>query len=121
MRTPGGDPTATTLFAVCTLIVATNPIAVRFSDRELDPWWGACLRFSLATAIFAALAAVLRLGPPQGRAFAGAVLFGALNYAGAVGLAYYAFVHVHAGIGQILFALVPLTTLLSPCSSGRST
>jgi drug/metabolite transporter (DMT)-like permease len=101
-----------TLFAVCTLIIATNPIAVRFSDRELDPWWGACLRFSLAATIFLALSVALRLGPARGRALAGGVLFGALNYAGAVGLAYYAFVHVHAGIGQILFALVPLTTLL---------
>jgi drug/metabolite transporter (DMT)-like permease len=109
---PGGDRTAATLFAVCTLIIATNPIAVRFSDRELDPFWGACLRFALATAIFVVLSAALRLGPARGGALAGSVLFGALNYAGAVGLAYYGFVHVHAGIGQILFALVPLATLL---------
>jgi len=109
---PGGDRAAGTLFAVCTLIIATNPIAVRFSDRELDPWWGACLRFSLATAVFVALSVALRLGPAPRRALAGGVLFGALNYAGAVGLAYYGFVHVHAGIGQILFALVPLVTLL---------
>jgi len=109
---PGGARTAATLFAVCTVIIGSNSLAVRFSDRELAPWWGACLRFSLATAIFAGLSAALRLGLPRGRALAGAVLFGAVNYAGAVGLAYYSFVHVHAGIGQILFALVPLVTLL---------
>jgi drug/metabolite transporter (DMT)-like permease len=109
---PGNDRTAAALFAACTLIIATNPIAVRFSDRELAPWWGACLRFSLAAAIFLLLAAAFRVPPPRGRGLAGAILFGALNYAGAVGLAYYGFVHVHAGIGQILFALVPLATLL---------
>jgi drug/metabolite transporter (DMT)-like permease len=108
----GEDRTAAAAFAVCTSIIATNPVAVRFSDRELAPSWGACLRFGLATAIFAGLALALRLPLPRGRALAGAVLFGALNYAGAVGLAYYAFVHVHAGIGQILFALGPLATLL---------
>ena len=112
MQVPGNDRTAATLFGVCTVIIATNPIAVRFSDRELDPWWGACLRFTLAAAVFVALAAALKLGLPRGRALGGAAVFGALNYAGAVGLAYYGFVHVHAGIGQILFALVPLATLL---------
>jgi len=55
---------------------------------------------------------VLRLALPRGRELAGALLFGALNYAGGVGLAYYAFVHIHAGLGQILFALSPLATLL---------
>jgi drug/metabolite transporter (DMT)-like permease len=109
---PGHDRTAASLFVACTLIIGSNTIAVRFSDRELAPWWGACLRFALATAVFAVLLAALRLGLPRGRALAGAALFGTINYAGAVGIAYYAFVHVHAGIGQILFALVPLVTLL---------
>jgi drug/metabolite transporter (DMT)-like permease len=108
----GGDRVAASAFAVCTYIAATNPVAVRYSNRELDPFWGASLRFSLASAAFALIAVVLRLRPPRGRELAGAALYGALNYAGAVGLAYYAFVRVHAGLGQIFFALTPLATLL---------
>jgi drug/metabolite transporter (DMT)-like permease len=107
-----GDRVAAGTFAVCTLIVATNPVAVRISNRELAPWWGACLRFAIATAIFAGIAAALRLALPRRRELAGAAVFGALNYAGGVGLAFYAFVHIHAGLGQILFALAPLATLL---------
>ena len=106
------DRFAAGTFGICTLIVATNPVAVRISDRELAPWWGACLRFAITAAIFGALAAGLRLALPRGRELAGALLFGALNYAGGVGLAYYAFVHIHAGLGQILFSLSPLATLL---------
>jgi drug/metabolite transporter (DMT)-like permease len=115
------DRTAATLFAACTLIIASNSVAVRFSDRELDPSWGASLRFALAAAVFLTLSLVLRLPPPRGRDLASAVIFGALNYAGAVGLAYYAFVHVHAGIGQVLFALVPLATLLLAALQRQST
>jgi drug/metabolite transporter (DMT)-like permease len=40
------------------------------------------------------------------------VLFGALNFGAAFGLAYYALVELHAGFGQILLAMVPLATLL---------
>jgi drug/metabolite transporter (DMT)-like permease len=119
MHVPGNDRTAASLFAVCTLIIATNPIAVRFSDRELDPWWGACLRFSLATAAFVVLSVALRLGPARGRALLGGILFGAINYGGGVGLAYYSFVHIHAGLGQILFSLVPLVTLLLAALQGQ--
>jgi drug/metabolite transporter (DMT)-like permease len=116
---PDRDRLAAATFAVCTLIVATNPVAVRISDRELDPWWGACLRFAVAAVIFAAIAAGLRLSLPRGRELAGAFVFGVLNYAGGVGLAYYAFVHIHAGLGQILFALSPLATLLLAVLQGQ--
>jgi drug/metabolite transporter (DMT)-like permease len=56
--------------------------------------------------------AVLRLALPRGRALAGALAFGALNFGAAFALTYYALVHIHAGFGQILLALVPLATLL---------
>jgi drug/metabolite transporter (DMT)-like permease len=101
-----------TAFVACNFVVAANPVAVRFSNRELAPLWGAGLRFVLAAVLLAFLVALLRLSLPRGRALRGAVLFGVLNYAAAVGLTYYAFVRVHAGLGQLVFALVPLATLL---------
>ena len=51
-------------------------------------------------------------GVPRGRALFGSLLYGLFNFAGSFGLTYYGLVQVHAGLGQILLALVPLATLL---------
>jgi drug/metabolite transporter (DMT)-like permease len=55
---------------------------------------------------------LLRLAFPRGRALIGSLLYGLFNFAGSFGLTYYGLVQVHAGLGQILLALVPLATLL---------
>ena len=99
-------------FAVSSVLAGGNAVGIRFSNRELDPLWGAALRFALAAAVLLAVMAALRLELPRGRALAGAVLFGLLNFGGAFALAYYALVELHAGFGQIVLALVPLATLL---------
>jgi drug/metabolite transporter (DMT)-like permease len=52
-----------------------------------------------------------RLALPRGRALAGVAIFGALNFAGAFGFAYYALVHIEAGVASTLLALTPLVTL----------
>jgi drug/metabolite transporter (DMT)-like permease len=56
--------------------------------------------------------AALKLAVPRGKALAGAVVFGALSFGGAFALIYYALVRMHAGLGQLVLALVPLVTLL---------
>jgi drug/metabolite transporter (DMT)-like permease len=94
------------------VLAGGNGVGVRFSNRELDPLWGAGLRFALAAALLAVLMALLRLAPPRGHAAVGALLYGALNFGAAFGLAYYALVELHAGFGQLLLAIVPLATLL---------
>jgi drug/metabolite transporter (DMT)-like permease len=99
-------------FLVGSVLAGGNAVGVRYSNRELDPLWGAGFRFALAAALLAALMAVLRLTPPRRRALAGAALYGALNFGAAFALAYYGFVRVHAGLGQTLLAVVPLATLL---------
>jgi hypothetical protein len=48
-------------------------------NRELDPLWGAGLRFALAAALLGAVMVGLRLSLPRGRALAGAVPYGVLN------------------------------------------
>jgi drug/metabolite transporter (DMT)-like permease len=107
-----GERTALTSFVVMSVLAGGNAVAVRFSNRELDPLWGASLRFSLAAALLLTLMAGFRLAFPRGRALTGALLYGALTFGGAFALAYYALVRVHAGFGQTLLALVPLATLL---------
>jgi drug/metabolite transporter (DMT)-like permease len=107
-----GERVALISFVASAVLAGGNAVAVRFSNRELAPLWGAGLRFALAALILVAIMAVMRLPLPRGRALAGAVLFGALNFAGAFAFAYYGLIRVHAGLGQTLLALVPLATLL---------
>jgi drug/metabolite transporter (DMT)-like permease len=107
----GDDRLALTAFLVGSLLAGGNAVGVRFSNRELDPLWGAGLRFTIAAALLLAATPLLRLVLPRGRALTGAVLYGALNFGAAFALAYYGFVKVHAGLGQTLLALVPLVTL----------
>lgn len=109
---PEPDRVALAAFVANSVLAGGNAVAIRFSNRELEPLWGAGLRFTLAAALLLAVMAAMRLRWPRGRALAGALLFGALNFAGAFGLAYYALVELRAGFGQILLALVPLATLL---------
>ncbi len=107
-----GDGTALAAFVAGAVLAGGNAVGVRVSNRELDPLWGACLRFALAASLLGAVMAVLRLRLPRDRALVGSVLYGALIFGGAFSFAYYAFVRVHAGLGQTIFALVPLATLL---------
>lgn len=99
-------------FLVEVVLAGGNGVAIRFSNRELPPLWGASMRFAVAALLLLCLMVVLKHKFPQGRALLGAILFGLLQFAGAFGLAYYALVHIHAGLGQVLLALVPLVTLL---------
>ena len=107
-----GDRVALASFVVMSVLAGGNAVAIRFSNRELDPLWGASLRFALAAALLLTAMAALRLAVPRGRALLGAVVYGALTFGAAFALAYYALVEIQAGFGQTLLALVPLATLL---------
>jgi drug/metabolite transporter (DMT)-like permease len=106
-------------FAAIAVLVGGNAVGIRFSNRELDPLWGAGLRFGLAAILLVAAMAALRLELPSGRALTGALLFGLLDVGGAFALGYYALVELHAGFGSILLALVPLATLLLAVLHGQ--
>ncbi|WP_199035764.1 DMT family transporter [Glycomyces salinus] len=106
------DRVAFASFAAVSFLAGGNAVGIRFSNRELDPLWGAALRFAGAAVLLLALMRLKRLPLPHGRALVGAVVFGLLNFALTFGLAYYALVHLHAGVGQTLLALVPLVALL---------
>jgi len=106
------DGTALAAFIVGTVLAGGNAVGVRVSNRELDPLWGAGLRFLLAACLLGAFMAVMRLTLPRSRALLGVLLYGTLIFGGAFSFAYYALVRIHAGLGQTLLALVPLATLL---------
>jgi drug/metabolite transporter (DMT)-like permease len=107
-----GERAALGAFVTGSVLAGGNAVGVRFSNRELAPLWGAGLRFLVAAALLVAAMVALGLTLPRGRALAGASLYGALNFGLAFALAYYGFVHIQAGLGQTLLALVPLLTLL---------
>jgi drug/metabolite transporter (DMT)-like permease len=109
---PDRNGRALAAFIVGTALAGGNAVGVRVSNRELDPLWGAGLRFLLAALLLGAFMAVMRLTIPRGRALLGVLLYGTLIFGGAFSFTYYALVRIHAGLGQTLLALVPLATLL---------
>lgn len=99
-------------FLVGSVLSSGNPIAVKFSNVELDPLWGATLRFTLAAALMLVVMRALGLRFPRGRALLGAVLYGVFNFGLAFACLFYALVELGAGFLQILLAVIPLITLL---------
>lgn len=116
-----GDPQRKVLAAFLTgsVLAGGNAVSIRFSNRELDPMWGAGLRFTLATLLLVAAALVLRVPWPRGRAMAGAAVFGLFNFGLAFALGYFALVRIHAGVFQTVTALTPLATLLLAVGQGQ--
>lgn len=108
----GRDRTVLAAFSLSSVLAGGNAVGIRFSNRELDPLWGAGIRFSIAAVLLLGLAVALRLEMPSGRALRGVAIFGLLQFGAAFGFGYYALVELHAGFGQIVLALVPLMTLL---------
>ena len=98
-------------FAGAVVTGGSNFVAVRYSNRELDPLWGAGLRFGLAALVFAILCAALRLTVPRGRALGMSALYGLLGFGGTYGCLYWALQDVPAGIGAVVMAVGPLLTL----------
>lgn len=110
----GRSPDALTIgaFAVAVTIGGSNFVAVRFSNRDLPPFWGAGLRFGLAALLFVAISSTLRLRWPRGRELALTVLYGSLGFAISYALMYWALVRVTAAVGVIVFAIVPVVTVV---------
>ena len=106
-------PSATrALFGLVLLIGGANFVAVRYSNAELDPFWGAALRFVLAGVIFVLIALTLRLPWPRGKTLRLTMLYGFFSFALSYALMYWALVQVTAGLASVVLALVPLVTPL---------
>jgi drug/metabolite transporter (DMT)-like permease len=93
------------------VIGGTNFVAVRYSDVELPPLWGAALRFTFASLIFLAIVAIRGIELPKGRAMTGAVVYGVLSFGISYAFSYYALVTVTAGLASVVLSLVPIATL----------
>jgi len=109
-RSPGG--LTIVAFAGAVTLGGANFLAVRVSNRELPPFWGAGLRFSLAALLFVTIAVALRLRWPRGRQLLLTGLYGLFSFALSYALMYWALVRVTAGMAAVVLAVVPLVTLL---------
>jgi drug/metabolite transporter (DMT)-like permease len=113
-------PAAATVaaFLAIVLLGGGNGVAVRFSNQELAPFWGATLRFGIAAITLAAIVALWRVPLPRGSALTGSLLYGALGFGGAFGFIYWGLVRTPAGLAQVILALVPLLTFLLAVAQG---
>jgi drug/metabolite transporter (DMT)-like permease len=95
-----------------------NAVAIRFSNRELAPFWGATLRFAVAALVLFGIVFARRVPLPRGRALVGSLLYGLLGFAGAFALAYFGLVQTPAGVAQVILAVVPLLTAVFAIALG---
>jgi drug/metabolite transporter (DMT)-like permease len=110
MQPKGPDRLALAAFLGSTLLAGNNAIAVRFSNAELPPFFGGTLRFAGAALILFVVVVALRLPLPKGRALAGALVFGALQFGFSYAFIYWSLVYLQPGVFQVIFAVVPLLT-----------
>ena len=107
-----GRPDRRTILAFAGVVVfgGLNTIAVRQTVLELEPEWGAGLRFLAAGLIFAGLTLARGHSLPGRRAFVGSMIYGLVGFASAFGLIYPALRTVQAGTASVVIALSPLAT-----------
>ena len=106
-------PDAKTLaaFAALVVLIGANPLVVRFTDRELPPFWGGGTRIATASLLFFAYVAVKRIPLPRGRDLVGVLLYGLLQFGLGFGLGYWALVKVPASVAGVILAAIPLFTI----------
>jgi len=97
-------------FIVATIFAGNNAIAVRFSNAELPPFFGAAMRFALSALILLVVVYFQRLPLPAGRALIGVLVFGALQFGFSYAFIYWSLLKVPAGMFQVILALAPLLT-----------
>lgn len=103
--------TVLTAFGLLVLIGGINFVAVRFSNQELSPFWGAGLRFATASLLLFIFVYLKRLSLPKGRALVGAILYGILNFGATYAFVYVALLQISAGLAAVMMSLVPLITI----------
>jgi drug/metabolite transporter (DMT)-like permease len=108
-------------FVLLVLVGGSNVVAVRFSNLELPPFWGAAIRFAAAALIFWIIVLVQRIALPKGRALTGALLYGFLTIGASYAFVYWGLLRVQAGLTIVVLAFVPLMTLFFALAHGLET
>lgn len=109
---PGPDRRVLAAFLAIIVLGGSNAVSIKIGNVELPPFWGATIRFGLATVILAGIALVARPPWPRGRNLVGAVIYGLIGLAASNAFAYLGLVDAPAGVAGVLIAVAPLLTLL---------
>jgi drug/metabolite transporter (DMT)-like permease len=106
-------------FVALILVGGVNAVAVRGSNAELPPFWGAALRLFGAGVIFWLIVVARRIPVPRGRALLAPFAYGVLGFALSYAFVYFGLKEAHAGPAQVILALVPLLTILLAVGQGQ--
>ena len=112
MTTTRPGPLTLAAFAGVVGIGGTNFVGVRLTNRELDPFYSAGIRFAAAAAVLLLVAAVARIPLPRGRALIGTLIYGGLQFSVVYALAYWGLERAPAALAGVIFGATPLFTLL---------
>lgn len=111
-REGGVDRKTLTAFFGVVLVGSSNIVAVRFSNRELEPFWGAGIRFAVSSVVMLVVVRAMRLSLPRGASLAGAAGYGVLSFFAAYAFFYWGAQEVPAGVASVIMGAVPLVTFL---------
>ena len=112
MATIDKSPDRLTIFAffLTAMLGGGNSVAVRFSNVELAPYWGATIRISTSVLLFWLIVWLWRIPVPQRRDALVLLLTGFFAVGVSFGLLYFGFVKLQASLGSVIIALGPLMT-----------
>lgn len=106
------------VFVLVVIVGGSNFVGVRFSNRELPPFYGAGIRFVGTSVLLLALSRAMRLSLPRGRALLWVLAFGTFNFGVTYALAYWGLQTAPAALAATLVALAPLLTFLGAVAIG---
>ena len=112
METVNHSSNRLTMFAffLTALLGGGNSVAVRFSNVELAPYWGATIRLGASAILFWLIVYLWRIPIPQRRDALVLLLTGFFAVGLSFGLLYFGFVKLQASLGSVIIALGPLMT-----------
>ena len=113
------DRSALLAFVIAVIVLGVNFVAVRFSNQELPPFWGASLRFIVASVLLFVIVQLRNIPLPKGGALTGSLLFGLFSFAISYGFLYWGLTRVSAGMASVMFATIPLITQLIAVPIGQ--
>ena len=112
LNSPSTSSDRLTMFAffLTAMLGGGNSVAVRFSNVELAPFWGATIRLTASALLFWLIVYLWRIPVPQRRDALVLLLTGFFTVGISFGLLYFGFVRLQASLGSVIIAMGPLMT-----------
>jgi drug/metabolite transporter (DMT)-like permease len=104
------DASTYAAFLAMCLIWGSTFLAIRIGNESVAPVWGAFIRLSIATVLYALIAFLVRARWPNGAGLRAVLGYGLMNYGVNFVLLYWGEVRVPSGTAAVFYATIPLTT-----------